>query len=61
LKILSSVKNNIFFVKIAPYMLEAIVDQPSIDPTSKFVEHPLYKGYGRKNQVCENAVDPHFR
>ena len=43
LKMLSSVIYHIF-VKNTPYMIVAwFVEQPSIDPTSNFIDHPFTK------------------
>ena len=45
LKTLSFVKNDIFLLDITPCMLVAIC-RPT-DHTSKFIDHPLKKGYSR--------------
>ena len=58
---LSFVKNNIFSLKIAPYMLVAVCRPALYGFHIKVYRLSSLKRLRQKNQVCENAADQHFR
>jgi hypothetical protein len=57
---LSFVINNIFLLKITPYMLQAICRPTLFRFNIKVYRPPFLKRVQQKKQVCKNAADPHF-